>query len=277
MTTKSNIPADWQVPPELSERLGAKVGRQRALQSDGHLMLALHAPPKPDEHERRGRYFWRKPDGTWADSSRGTGLNSLQKHLNEYADILEEYDDQEERAVSAEDHFAILEGLAPIHRAAQHLHQVLQEARQLCPQDRSILDFRDRAYEIERTAGLLYNGAKSALDFTVAKRAEEEARSSHRMAVAAHRLNILAAFFFPIATLGAAFGMNLEHRFEKAWVPYPFVAVIVVGLILGVVLKSFVTRPYETAQARLSARASGSKAMRDSETVRQRAQPEARR
>ena len=71
----------------------------------------------------------------------------------------------------------------------------LQEARKLVPDDRDLINLRDRAYEIERTADLLYNTAKNAMDFTIAVRAEEESRASRRMAVSAHRLNILAAFF----------------------------------------------------------------------------------
>ena len=65
---------------------------------------------------------------------------------------------------------------------------------------------------------LLYNEARNSLDFSIARRGEEQARSSHRMAVSAHRLNLLAAFFFPIATLTALFGVNLRHGLETGGV-----------------------------------------------------------
>ena len=103
----------------------------------------------------------------------------------------------------------MLEQLTPIHRAVQNLYQVLQEARNMCPDYRDIIDVRDRAYVIERTADLLFSGTKNSLDFIVAKRAEEQVHASHRMAAAAHRLNILAAFFFPIITLTTIFGVDV--------------------------------------------------------------------
>jgi ABC-type polysaccharide/polyol phosphate export permease len=62
------------------------------------------------------------------------------------------------------------------------------------------------------------------------------------MALSAHRLNSLVAFFFPIATLTAVFGVNLRHGLEEAEPPYPFLILIVAGLILGAILNSFISR-----------------------------------
>ena len=73
-----------------------------------------------------------------------------------------------------------------------------------------------------------------------AKKAEEQASASHEMAVASHRLNLLAAFFFPIATLSAIFDTSLKHPLEdyiKA--PYAFYTVILLGLLLGVALAGY--------------------------------------
>jgi len=158
----------------------------------------LHAPPKPEDDLRVGRFFWRKPDGIWKSKERGSGIGSLNKHLDEYEDLIATLDKQEEEAKTADAYFEVLERLTPIHRAARNLHQVLQESRKMCPDYRDIIDVRDRAYAIERMADLLFSGTKNALAFAVAKRAEEQAHASQRMAAAAHRLNILAAFFFPI-------------------------------------------------------------------------------
>ncbi len=232
----SLLPVGWEVPQEFRFRLGAKVGRQRVMSADGHLLLALHAPPKPDDPERGGRLFWRTPEGDWTSSQLGKGQGALGRHVDEYADIISRLDEQAEKAATAEAIFALLEELTPIHRAARNLHQVLQEARKLVPQDRDLINLRDRAYELERTAELLFNGLRHALDYAVARRAEEQAYSSNQMALASHRLNVLAAFFFPIATLSALFGTNLKHGLEEMNAPYLFLGLILVGVALGAIL-----------------------------------------
>lgn len=235
------LPPSWQVPQEFRDRLGKRAGRQRAMLSEGHLLLVFHRPPLPDDVRRWGRFFWRKPDGSWASSDSGSGPSALSRHLDEYAELLDKYDKQAEDAASAEDHFAVLEGLAPVHRAARHLYQTLQEARKMVAQDRDLINSRDRAYEIERTAELLYREAQNALDFAVARRAEDQAKSGRRMALSAHRLNLLAAFFFPIATLSAVFGVNMRHGLEEVPFPIPFLGMLGFGLLLGFILKSFVS------------------------------------
>lgn len=71
----------------------------------------------------------------------------------------------------------------------------------------------------------------------------EQAAHGHRMALSAHRLNLLVAFFFPIATLSAIFGVNLAHGYEQQFAPLPFLGVLLLGLGAGLLLKSFVTKP----------------------------------
>jgi hypothetical protein len=57
------------------------------------------------------------------------------------------------------------------------------------------------------------------------------------MARASHRLNLLAAFFFPIVTLCSIFGVSLEHGIDKLIPPpFGFLGVIAIGLVLGFVL-----------------------------------------
>lgn len=236
----SLLPMAWHVPDVFRRRLGTGVGRQRAMVAEGHLLLVLHAPPKPDQPGREGRFFWRSPDGKWTSRKRGPGINALKAHLDEYADVIAELEEEEERASSAEDRFQVLEHLAPLHRASRNLHQVLQTARESCPDDREIINLRDRAYDIERSADLLMSGTQHGVDFAIARRAEEQAQSSQKMALAAHRLNILAAFFFPIATLSAIFGVNLRHGMEETPGPLPFIGLIGVGLLTGAVLTAFV-------------------------------------
>jgi len=64
MIEKSILPPGWQVPQEFRTRLGTSVGCQRPMLADGHLLLVLHAPPKPENQVRVDRFFWRTSDGT---------------------------------------------------------------------------------------------------------------------------------------------------------------------------------------------------------------------
>lgn len=234
---KSILPATWEVPAEFRSRLGEKAGRQRAMMAEGHLLLVLHAPPKKDEPDRKGRLFWRKPDGTWLSNELGGGSAALAKHLGEFAEIIDKMDRQEDVAFSVDEYYTILDAMGPIQRTARNLHATLQEARKLLSADRDLINFRDKAYDIERTAELLYSDVKNALEFAVAKKSEEQAAAAHQMAVQSHRLNLLVAFFFPLATLVAIVGSEMRHGLEE-YLPYPylFYAVIAVGLVLGALL-----------------------------------------
>lgn len=242
MIESSILPSMWEVPQIFRDRLGAKPGRQRAMFHDGHLLLVLHETPQPDEKERHGRFFWRQPDGTWSSSGLGSGPNALRRHLDEYAEFADQYRTLEDQAVSADDYFKVIEGLAPLRRAASNLHIVLQDARKLVPEDRGIIDLRDQAYQVERTLQLQYDTSKNGLEFAIAKRAEEQARASQYMASAAHKLNLLAAFFFPLATLTAVFGMNFRSGLEGKLAPWSFVGVLGLGLVSGMILTRFVTK-----------------------------------
>ena len=234
MVPKSILPPTWDVPAEFRERLGEKVGRQRAMLADGHLLLVLHKPPKGNDPERSGRVFWRKPDGAWQSNDLGNGAVVLARHLAEYADLIDRYDRQEDEAQSVSQYFAVLEGMSPLSRTVRNLHAALQDAREKMPDDRDLINARDRAYELERSAELLLADVRNALEFAVAKKAEEQAATSHQMAVSSHRLNMLVAFFFPIATLTAVFGANLSHPLEQLIPPpYAFFTVLAAGLVLG--------------------------------------------
>jgi Mg2+ and Co2+ transporter CorA len=214
------------------------------MQADEHLLLVLHAPPKPEDVERVGRFFWRDNQGAWSSDDLGGGIAALNKHLDEYETVLATLDRQEEEAKTANDYFEVLVSLSPFRRAAVNLHHVLQEARKTFPAYHEIIDARDRAYTIERNVELLTTETKNALDLTVARRAEEQARASRRMERASHRLNILAAIFFPIATVAAIFGIDLEtlaaligrdrqSLVDVGLLPLLFLGLIVVGLTLG--------------------------------------------
>lgn len=248
MSNKSVLPQQWNVPEVFRARLGENAGRQRAMAADGHLLIILHEMPRPGEPERRGRYFWRDTSGDWKSSSLGAGAQAIKKHLTEYAEAVAELDDRLASAVSADDYFAVLHSAAPLYRAARNMHAALQQAREAASDDRELILLRDQAGEIERGAELLQGDAKNGLDLTIARQAEEQARRGHEMAVSAHRLNLLAALFFPIATLSAIFGMNLDHGLDIAGNPLAFWGVLAVGFVGGLLLAGVIaSRPARIA------------------------------
>jgi hypothetical protein len=204
-------------------------------------LLVLHRPPQEDETQRVGRYFWRKPDGAWQGTEAGGRTITLASQLAGYQELFDRLDRQEEAATTAREYFGLMSVLSPLVRAARNLHSVLQQAREAKPEDRELINYRDRAYELERSFDLLHSDAKNGLDFAVARQAEEQAASSHRMAVSAHRLNLLAAFFFPLATVSSILGVNMLHGWETVEPPYPFYTMIGAGLTAGVLLTMFVS------------------------------------
>jgi hypothetical protein len=241
MATKSILPAAWDVPVEFRQRLGDTAGKQRLMQAEGHLLLVLHRPPKLEESERVGRYFWRKPDGAWQGCEPGGKSITLASHLAEFHDVLERLDRLEDSASTAQEFFTLMSTLGPLHRAARNCHSVLQKARETVPDDRELINHRDIAYDLERSSELLLADAQNGLDFAVARQAEAQAASSHRMAMSAHRLNLLAAFFFPLATLSAVLGVNMQHGYEHLPGPIPFYVMVGIGLAAGLVLMLFVS------------------------------------
>jgi hypothetical protein len=247
MKTESTLlPSDWTVPTVFRQRLGESVGRQRVMAADGHLLVVLHAPPDADEPGRRGRFFWRDLEGNWKVAPRAENVSSLADHVAEYRTKIEHIEQQEEAALESSDYFRLLDSLAPLARAARHLQDTLQKARETVPDERRLIVARDDAYEIARRAEILYDDVKNGLEATVARQAEAQAESSHQMAVASYRLNILVALFFPIATLMAIFGTNLDHGFqdlESRYGPWVLATLTGVGMLLGVIITLIIVRP----------------------------------
>ena len=234
------LPFLWELPDEIKERFGERgAGKQRAMVADGHLLLVLHRSPKRDQRRREGVFFWRKPDGEWLCSGKGEGLHGLRRHIEEYSLAEQGFSEEYDRAEAAEDYFQILEEMAPLHHAAKNLHATLQAAREGVPDDRDIIDLRDWAYDLERTLDLLYMDTKNALDFNIAKKAEEEAKLSLRSLQTAHRLNMLAAIFFPLTAISSVFGMNLRSGLEDASILI-FWVVSVLGILLGFAIREWV-------------------------------------
>jgi len=170
----------------------------------------------------------------------GKGHSALLKHVDEFSDAINKLAKSEADAQTSEDYFLVISELSPLLRATRNLHKVMQEAREASGNDKAMINLRDKAYELEREAELLLSESKHELDFLIAQRTEQQAASSHKMAISAHRLNILAAFFFPMVTLATIFGTQLLHGYEDKFAPYPFLGMIAVGLALGLALNAFV-------------------------------------
>jgi len=168
-----------------------------------------------------------------------TGLDEL---IQEYTKKIEYFDALEQEATQAKEYYKIIEGVAPVYRAIGHLHQVLQEARTACPKDRELIKMRDQAYAMERTAELFYKGARNALDFLVALRAEQQQEDSQSMSIAAHRLNILAAFFFPLSISSSLFGGSYKDVLDGSFPGWSFAILLVTSLLCGVFLTKLLSQ-----------------------------------
>ncbi|QDT97313.1 magnesium transporter CorA family protein [Gimesia aquarii] len=242
MHESSLLPATWNVPEEFHDRLGKRAGRQRTMVAEGHLLIILHAAPNPDDMNRKGRFFWREPDAIWHDTEFQGGPDALNRHLQEYEEILEDFDEKIDQATSSVEYLEVLNHLGPVHRSLCHATQALQMAREAVPKDKILIDYRDNSYRLERTAELLIEDAKNSLEYLIAKRAEEQAEVSARIELSSHRLNLLIAYFFPIATLSTIFGSNFRHGYEQYMTPIPFWVMVAAGLALGFLIHLFLKR-----------------------------------
>lgn len=237
------LPADWDLPAAIRARLGHTVGRQRLIAESGHLLVIVHRVPSPTEHERSGCIVWRDQGGRWRATTGGDGLLALRETIDEYRSTLTSLEQRIDAAPEIDGFFEILEHLAPITRAARHVHSTLQTAREACRNERVVIDLRDQAYAMERRAELLTGDARFALERALARSSHEQSVASQAAASAADRLNRLAAVFLPTGTAAALLGMNLPSGLEPLSPPWPFVVVIVVGLAVGLLLNARIHRP----------------------------------
>lgn len=244
MSTPPLIPSNWaSFPDEFRNRLGSTVGRQRLMQSEQSILIVSHQVPEHDEVGRRGVLFWRDSSGEWRCSNGDPGKAALGMHLDRYSKKLDTYETSVSKAQRADDYLALLEGLAPLVRSNRNLFETLDEARKAVPEDRELINRRDKAYDLSRQADLLYEDAKNSMDVAIVRRADEQAQASHQMMLAAHRLNTLAALFFPFATLGAIFGTTLTDNWTWSKSSVPFLVFVLVSGLTGLVLTKFVTKP----------------------------------
>jgi hypothetical protein len=231
----SPIPHNWEVPQILRDRIGATLGRQRAMVADKHLLLILHEVPNAETPgKREAHVFWRSPGGKWRSTrDRGSTAVVLRDHLEPFSKLAEHLADRVEKAATAEDYFSVLFAVTPVLRSARNALRVFQDAREAVPGDKDLISIRDAAQELERALELLHGYAKDGLQFTTARNSEESARNSERMDRSSHRLNMIIALFLPITAVGSILGINMRHGLEEWHAPYAFWAVAAVSLIIG--------------------------------------------
>lgn len=225
------LPKLWNLPEAIRQRLGREPGPQRAMFEEGHLLIILHELPQMGVQGRKAVLFWRKPEGEWLTNQMGNGLTALATHLKAFEDKLTELDAEEDQAATAAAYHLVLEHLAPVLRSSRGMHRALQQAREMVKGERELINLRDQAAAVERTAELLLQDAEFGLNFTVARQAEAQAASARQMAKTAYRLNLLAAVFLPITALASLFGMNFDNGLANS--PTVFWGVCVVGLAAG--------------------------------------------
>lgn len=236
------LPEKWDLPARVRLRVGKNSsGRQRAIVEEGHVLLILHRVPRYREDDRETVFFWRRPEGSWACSTGGSATAQLRRHLYEYEETEERLAACYASAQRAADYFRVLEELVPLKRAARNMYAALQQAREATTDDLDLIDLRNAAGDIDRSMELLLHDTKNALDFDIARTTEEQAHFSERAAIAGHRLNVLAALFFPVTAIASILGMNLRTGIEEApvWVSW---LVIVGGMGLGWLLCSWLVR-----------------------------------
>ena len=239
------LPAKWDVPQAFRWRLGDEAGRQRAMVSDGHLLLVLHAPPRSGDSTRHGRVFWRDASSVWKPSGIKHGETAVGELLTEYDTALNEIEQLEDAAGTAEEYFGLLTRLNPMVRSIHNVYNALQNARQELPEARELILLRDRGYALTRRADLLQADAKNALEFVIARQTEEQAKDARRQTRAAYRLNMLAALFFPIATISSVLSTGLGHgleSYDSQYAPIPLIVLVSICLGLGFFLTGLVSR-----------------------------------
>ena len=234
---KTRLPEKWLIPESLQKRFGTKgIGKQRAMAADGHLLLILHK--LNDKLETEAVVFWRNPQGDWQDSLRGKSIYNLRSLISVFIEKEEELSRFYDRASHPEDYFDLLEILVPMVRTAKNMAVTLQQAREL-QGGPDIIDLRDTTQELTQDLEILYTDTKNAMDFTVAKRAEEQARYALKTSRGTDKLNILVAIFLPITALSGVFGMNMKNGLEDM-PTLAFWVMMIFSFFLGLGIKSWI-------------------------------------
>ena len=231
---------NWTLPKPILERLGkTHYGKQRIIAEGDDMLMILHKPPGPKDTDRDEVLFWRNAKGKWLCNGRENGGFFINELLKEYQQQFDELDRLYNEAQTADHFFVLVERIAPISRAMNNLSNALQAARNNAKQDKALIEMRDEAYELQRNFELLLSDSKIGMEYRIAKNAEEQAKASREAVQAQHRLNVLAAIFFPLTAITTVFGMNLNSGLENKG-PLVFWTIFFIGLFIGIALKRWV-------------------------------------
>ena len=233
------IPPAWAVPARFRQRVGDGPGRQRAMIEDGHLLLILHDVPPPGLADRTARLFWRAPSGAWT-AAHGDGRAALDAHVAAFRTAIHALDEEVDRTHDVDALFRIIRAATPILRTVRHMHQALQQAREGVD-DHDVITLRDAAGDLERAIDLTLQDAKNALEHAQAKANEDQARFAQKALDAQHRLNLLAAVFFPVTAIASVVANSMHTGLEE--VPAPvFWIIIGAAFVSGWFIRGRLTR-----------------------------------
>jgi hypothetical protein len=234
------IPPTWNLPDSIKSRLGQNTfGRQRAVAEEGHILLILHKPPGADDLRREGVLFWRDPAGNWLSGRSNSGAQALSAHVQSYADLDVALAQKFEKANDTKALHELLAAVTPLSRAAHNMHAALQDAREAVKGDKTIIELRDRAYEVDRNLDILLEDTRNAIAYRAAREAEEQNRLTREALRASHRLNVLAALFLPLTAIASIFSMDLKHGLSRDSVTL-FWIVAAASLAVGIGVKGWV-------------------------------------
>lgn len=239
MKRNTEIPSNWNLPQHIVERIGLKAGKQRVIAEQENLLIVLHKVPKKNENSRSSVFLWRNENARWSSSERGNGLGVLDEHLSSYENAEQDLDQLYQNASKAADYLDLLEQISPIQRAANNMRNTLQSARELTGSE--MIDYRDKSEEISRNFDLLYADCRHGLEYAVAKKAEEQSELQRKALTVSHRLNVTMALCLPVTAVASLLGMNLQHGLDGNS-PLVFTGVVVICAVLGVAMKSWITR-----------------------------------
>jgi hypothetical protein len=234
------IPPTWNLPESIRSRIGQNTfGRQRAIAEEGQVLLILHKPPGADDLRREGVLFWRDSAGDWKSGRSNNGSQALSAHVQSYADLDVGLAQKFEKAHDTASLHELLAAVTPLSRAAHNMHAALQDAREAIKGDKTIIELRDRAYEVDRNLDILLEDTRNAIAYRAAREAEEQNRLTREALRASHRLNVLAALFLPLTAIASLFGMNLKHGLSQESVAL-FWIVSAACIAFGIGVKSWV-------------------------------------
>ncbi|MDQ8180623.1 hypothetical protein [Pelagicoccus sp. SDUM812005] len=233
---------DWHLPPEIESRLSEdSYGPQRAILEADHLLLVLHRPPNEDDLRREHILFLLTPDEQLLCNGKPDGVAQLNQLIADYRARWEELENRYKLDSGAAELFDLIEAVTPLKRSSANMASAMQRARELTKDYRYFIGVRDSAMDVSRAFEILLADLRAALDFRIAQKAEQQYVRSEEIAAAQHKLNVLAAFTFPVMAFATLLGMNLRHGFEKQS-PFIFWGVLTTGVLIGVFVKSWILK-----------------------------------